>query len=72
MTTDMGYSSTDSTTLATAATNVWNKILPAIAAGYLVAVGSGSTTIDGLVASHAYSVLNAFSLTNSTATYRLI
>lgn len=68
----MGYDSTVSTTLATAATSVWNVILPAVNAGYLVGVGSGSTTIDGLVASHAYSVLNAFSLTNATATYRLL
>ncbi|MFS8160124.1 MAG: hypothetical protein ACMG6E_07925 [Candidatus Roizmanbacteria bacterium] len=67
----MGYASTTAT-LATAATNVWNKIYPAINAGYLVAVGSSDTTIDGLVPDHAYSVLNAFSLTNTTSTYRLL
>ena len=72
MTTDMGYNSTVSTTVATAATAVWNIILPAVDAGYLVACGTSTTTIDGLVTNHAYSIFNAFSLTNATATYRLV
>ena len=72
MSTDMGYSSTVSSTLATAATAVWELIVPAVAADYLIAVGTSSTTTGGLVANHAYSVINAFSLTNATATYRLI
>lgn len=67
----MGYDGTTST-LTTAAANVWTLVTDSVNAGYLIAAGTSTTTVDGFVVDHAYTILNYTTLTNSTASYQLI
>ncbi len=70
MDTDMGYDGTEST-VAAAASNLWNAITSAIESGYLVGVGSSSGVGFGLVESHSWAVLSNCEITNATDSYYL-
>lgn len=68
MTTDMGYDGTTST-LSTAAASVWTLIVNSVNAGYLIAAGTSTSSLDNFVQDHAYTIFNYTTLTNTTASY---
>jgi Calpain family cysteine protease len=53
---------------------VWNQVSAALAANYLVGCDTPASTIDSLPGSHAYSVLGAYPLkdTSGNVVYRLL
>lgn len=67
----MGYDGTTGT-LSTVANNVFAAIKDAVDNGYLVGVGTDSATINGLVPSHSWSVLNTYSFITGGVTYKLL
>ena len=62
----IGYSSTDSTTITTATTAAWTLISAYDTAGYMMACAVGTSNSYGLVNSHAYTLLGAYTITGTT------
>jgi hypothetical protein len=67
----MNYTASNSASLATAANAVWAIITDAVAKNYIIGCGTNGYTIDGLVASHSWSVLDTEVIPGSPPT-RLI
>jgi Calpain family cysteine protease len=66
--TTIGYSSTDSTTIATAKAKAWSIISSADTNNYILGCSVGTSNSYGLPSSHAYSLLGAYTITDSTNT----
>jgi hypothetical protein len=63
--TAIGYSSTTSSTITTAAAAAWALIYAYDTAGYLLGCSVGTSNNYGLVNSHAYTLLGAYTISNT-------
>ncbi len=70
--TAIGYNSTKSSTIATAKNNAWNMISVYDKADYIMSCGVGNSNNYGLVNGHAYSLIGAYAITNSSTNSTVI
>jgi hypothetical protein len=64
--TAIGYSSTNSTTITTAKNAAWTLISAYYADNFLLGCSAGTSNNYGLPDSHAYTLMGAYSITNSS------
>jgi hypothetical protein len=67
----IGYTG-KSSSISTAATNLFNAVKSNLTATDLYGLGVSDTNTYGLAGDHAYSVLGAYTITNSTGSYNLL